>query len=238
MSSGSTEAGGRTDGRSVGPWVALALTLLSAGPPVRLSAQGLLEQFSYENLKPSALQFDLGPLGGNNIRGTLTGGVRLDYGSVAPHVRVLLGLSYFKADFSSAARARFEQRLRSVVIDPSKDDTINLGRITWSDVTADVDLQYVLPQGRAVTAYMGIGLGAHVRHGSGPAIDGTFVQDALNEITAGLNGTIGAEIGAKRWRFTLDARGVLSSGLSSVSLRTGVMYRWGGSGDGRRGTGK
>ena len=35
---------------------------------------------------------------GNNIRGTLTGGVRFDYGFVAPKLRVLLGLSYFHAD--------------------------------------------------------------------------------------------------------------------------------------------
>ena len=148
------------------------------------------------------------------MRGALTGGVRMDYGLIAPHIRVLLGVSYFKADFSSTARARFEQRLKSVVVDPAGDDTINLGRITWSDVTGDVDLQYVLPQGRAVTAYMGIGIGAHIRHGSGPAINGTFVQDALNEITAGLNGTIGTEVGARHWRVTFDARGVLSSGLS------------------------
>jgi len=204
-----------------------AALLLSAYPANRLTAQGVLSQFSYENIKPSAIEFDLGPLAGTNVRGTLTGGMRLDYGRIAPHVRVLLGLSYFKADFSSAARARFEQRLDSIV-NPTRKDTINLGPITWSDVTGDVDLQYVLPQGHAVTAYMGIGIGAHVRHGSGPAINGTFVQDALNEITAGLNGTIGAEIGAKRWRFTVDARGVLSSGLSTVSLRTGVMYRWAG----------
>ena len=202
------------------------IVLVSVGPPVRLSAQGVLNQFSSENLRLSAVQFDLGPLGGNNIRGALTGGMRLDYGRIAPHVRVLLCVSYFKADFGSAARARFEQRLKSVVVDPSRDDTIRLGSITWSDVTGDVDLQYVLPQGHAVTAYMGIGLGAHFRHGSGAAINGTFVQDALNEITAGLNGTIGAEFGAKRWRFTLDARGVLSSGLSTASLRSGVMYHW------------
>src|SRR6059036_3406453 len=237
MSSASTRAGGWLDGRTVGPWLPLAL-LLSVSPTVRLSAQGFLSQFSYDNLKPSALQLDLGPLGGNNIRGTLTGGMRLDYGFIAPHLRVLLGLSYYKADFSSAARARFEQRLRSVVIDPSADDTIRLGRITWSDVTGDVDLQYVLPQGRAVITYLGIGLGAHVRHGSGPAINGTFVQDALNSITAGLNGTIGAEVGANRWRFTLEARGVLSSGVSTASLRSGVMYRWATSRDKRPGTPK
>jgi hypothetical protein len=206
--------------------------------PRALTAQGLLEQFSYENLKPSALQLDLGPLGGNNVRGTLAGGLRLDYGRIAPRVRVVLGLSYFKAEFSTAARQRFVQRLRGVVSDPDSNYTINLGPMTWSDLTGDLDLQYVLPQGRAVTAYMGVGLGIHVRHGSGPVINGTFVQDALNEITAGLNGTLGAEIGANRWRFTLDARGVLSSGLSTVSLRTGVMYRWAGIGDGHARTGR
>src|SRR2546425_12630744 len=151
----------------------------------------------------------------------------MDYGLIAPHIRVLLGLSYFKADFSSTAEARFAQRLDSVV-NPTRKDTIDLGRITWSDVTGDVDLQYVLPQGRGVTAYMGIGIGAHIRHGSGPAINGTFVQDALNEITAGLNGTIGAQGRARHWRVTFDARGVLSRGVSTVRPGNGVMDRWGG----------
>ena len=239
MSNASTKVVRRLSGWTVSKAM-LAVLLLSVHPANRLTAQGFLSQFSYDNLKPSALQLDLGPLGGNNIRGTLTGGMRLDYGFIAPHIRVLLGVSYFKADFSSEARARFEQRLKSVVRDPTGDDTISLGRITWSDVTGDLDLQYVLPQSRSVTAYMGVGLGAHIRHGSGPAINGTFVQDALNSITAGLNGTIGTEFGANRWRVTLDARGVLSSGLSTASLRTGVMYRWGGGGigDAARGTRK
>jgi len=235
MSNAYTERVGRSDSRTVGRRVVVALIVLSVGPTLRLPAQGVLEQFSYDNLKPSALQLDIGPLGGNNIRGALVGGLRLDYGLIAPHVRVLLGLSYYKADFSSEARARFEQRLKSVVIDPTGDDTIKLGNITWSDVTGDVDLQYVLPQSRTVTAYMGIGIGAHLRHGSGAAINGTFVQDALNEITAGLNGTIGTEIGAGNWRVTVEGRGVLSSGVSTASLRTGVAYRWGAK---KRGSGQ
>lgn len=226
MSSAYTD-GGRSDGWTVGRCLLVSLMLLCAMPPVRLSAQSLLEQFSYDNLAPSALQLDVGPVAGSNIRGTLTGGLRLDYGRIAPHVRVVLGLSYYKADFSSTARARFEQRIDSLV-NPGTKDTINLGAITWSDVTGDLDLQYILPQSRTVTAYLGVGIGAHLRHGDGSAINGTFVQDALNEITAGLNGTVGAEIGAKRWRLTLDARGVLSSGVSTVSLRTGVVYRWAG----------
>lgn len=206
-------------------WLLACAALTGGAMP--LCAQKLFNQFSYDNLKPSALQVDIGALGGTNIRGAIAGGVRLDYGLVAPKVRVLLGVSYFHSEISAEARRRFEQRLRSVVVDPTNDATINLGRITWSDLTGDLDLQYVLPQGHAVTSYLGLGVGVHVRNGSGTAIKGTFVEDALDEITAGLNGSFGTEIGAKRWRVTVDARGVLSSGLSTASLRTGVMYRWG-----------
>ena len=228
MSSASTrQAASRLGGWAVRRAAGAAL-LLTAYPSARLPAQGVLSEFSNVNLTPSALQLDVGPLGGTNIRGTVAGGMRLDYGLIAPRVRVLLGVSYYSADVSAEASKRFEQGLRDVVIDPAGDDTIRLGQVTWSDVTADLDLQWVLPQGRAVTMYLGAGVGAHIRHGSGPAIDGTFVQDALNTLTPGLNGTLGAELGAKRWRITVEARGVLASGMSTVSLRSGVMYRWAG----------
>src|SRR5690349_24302417 len=73
--------------RRLGDWAVSAAVpatlLLSAYPANRLTAQSVLEQFSYDNLKPSALQLDLGPLGGSNIRGALVGGLRLDYGLIA-----------------------------------------------------------------------------------------------------------------------------------------------------------
>jgi hypothetical protein len=213
----------------------MAVALLSISPTVRLSAQGLLEQFSYDNLRPTAIQLDIGPLGGNNITGTTTGGVRLDYGFIAPKVRVLLGLSYFRASFSADAQQRFERRLDSLVDDPTGDFTINLGRMTLSDVAGDLDLQYVMPRGRAVTVYLGVGVGVHLRNGSGAAINDTFVEDALDEVTAGLNGTLGAEVGSRRWRFAVEGRGMVSSGLSTLSVRTGVAYRWAGPKPGREG---
>lgn len=200
--------------------------LAGAAPGGGLAAQRVLEQFSYQNLRPSGLQVDLGPLGADDLLGTLTGGVRVDYGLVAPKVRVLLGLSYFRGEFDGRARARFEQRLRNLVIDPSGDDTIRVGRIYWSDLTADLDLQYVLPQGRSVTAYLGAGVGAHLRNGSGNAINGTFVEDALDGIAAAFNLSLGVEFHVSHaWRLTLDGRGVVSPDLSTVSLRGGVMYR-------------
>jgi hypothetical protein len=206
--------------------VGLGGLLLLAAFPGRLGAQKVLDQFSSENLTPSAIGFDVGALAGTNILGTNMVAVRLDGGRIAPSVRVVLGVSYFSADLSSATVQHFEQRLRSFVIDPSGDDTIRLGSITWSDATGDLDFQYLMPQGRAVTAYLGFGFSVHVRHGSGAAIDGTFVQDALDAITAGLNGTLGAEFGSGRWRATIEGRGVLATGLATAGIAAGVRYRW------------
>ena len=208
--------------------VRLVFVFLCACAPVRLCAQ--FEQFSSENLRLRAVGVDVGVMSGSNVRGTMTAAVRFDIGTVTPHVRVLLGASYFRANVSTSALRRFEQRLKSVVIDPSGDDSIILGQIRWSDVTADLDLQYTLPQGHAVLAYTGLGLSVHARNGSGSAIRGTFVEDALDGITAGLNATLGAEIGAGRWRVTVDGRGVLASGLSSIGISMGLRYRWVGVG--------
>ena len=202
------------------------MVLLTAVPPCRLAAQGVLDQFSYDNLRLSGIQVDLGPLGASELKGAIVGGMRLDYGLIAPRVRVLIGLSYFRSEFDNAARARFEQRIRALVNDPDSNFTVNVGRIFWSDLTGDLDLQYVFPQGRGVTTYVGAGASVHLRNGSGGAINGTFVEDALDEIGAGVNATIGAEFHlSPAWRFTLDGRGVIASGLSTVSLRSGIMYR-------------
>jgi len=200
--------------------------VLTASPLARLSGQGVLNQFSYENLHLSGIQLDAGLLGASELTGATVGGVRLDYGRIAPRIRLLLGLSYFHSQFDQASRRRFEQRLDSIIIDPSGDDTISVGRISLNDIIGDVDFQFVFPQGHGINAYIGTGVSIHVRNGSGAAINGTFVEDALDVITAGLNGTMGFEFDlSKAWRFTVDGRGVLSSGLRTASLRTGIMYR-------------
>jgi len=203
----------------------LALVLLAAGPSGRLAAQGVLNQFSYDNLRLSGIQLDAGLLGASDLTGATVGGLRVDYGRIAPKVRLLLGLSYFHSRFDQEAINRFERRLDSIV-NPSTPDSINLGRISLSDLVGDIDFQFVFPQGHGVTAYLGTGISIHARNGSGAAINGTFMEDALDVITAGLNGTMGFEFNLSHaWRFTVDGRGVLSSGLRSVSLRTGIMYR-------------
>lgn len=202
----------------------LALLTLA---PVALKGQAVLEQFSYDALRLTGIQVDAGILGSGDLESTMVGGVRLDAGRLAPLFRVMLGLSYYRSDFDAAATARFEERLREIVVDPSGDDTISVGRVSWADVVADLDVQYALAESGAGALFAGAGISVHFRNGSGPAIAGTFVEDALDEIGAGLNAMIGGELRlAGPWRASAEARGVLASGLSTASLRVGVMYRF------------
>src|SRR6266498_2353252 len=121
----STRAVWRSGGKAVG----LLAVMFTALPPYRLTAQGVLSQFSYDSLGLSGIQADLGVLGASRLRGTVVGGVRLDYGRVAPRIRVLLGLSYFKGAFDRQATAELAQRLRAIVNDPDSNFTIDVGRI-------------------------------------------------------------------------------------------------------------
>jgi hypothetical protein len=201
------------------------MLVLSNIPTFQLSAQGVLNEFSYDNLKLSGIQVDLGVLGASELTGATVGGLRLDYGRIAPKVRLMLGLSYFRSDFDQQSLDKFAAKLDDFV-NPGTPDSIELGQVKLGDIIGDVDFQLIFPQGKGITAYVGTGVSIHVRNGSGSAINGTFVEDALDVVTAGLNGTIGFEFNLSRtWRFTLDGRGVLSSGLSTASLRTGVMFR-------------
>lgn len=208
--------------RTSGLLVVLSMTLGSS----ELLGQNVLREFSYDELRPTALQVDLGLLGASRLRSAVTGGVRLDFGRIAPRVRLLLGISYYRSHFSNEEIDAFESRIRQLVDDPDDNFTVDVGSIQWADLTGDLDLQYVLPQGDAVTAYFGLGLSLHVRNGTGAAIEETFLEDALDDVAAGLNGTFGLELAAgPRWRFVFDARGVLLSNHATASVRGGVAYR-------------
>jgi hypothetical protein len=187
--------------------------------------QGFLEQFSYEGLRFSGVGFEVGGVVSNRLTRELTGGVRIDYGRIAPNVRVLIGVSYFKGEFNESEIREFALGIQRVVI-PATSYVIDIGSITWSDIEADLDLQYVLEAGSRVTNYVGVGFAAHVRNGTGAVIDDTFVEDALDSVDAGLNLSIGTAIElVPTIQLTIDLRGGLASELRTASARAGLMYR-------------
>lgn len=199
------------------------LATFAASPAV---GQGLLSKFSYDQLQISGFEFDIGSVATHDLRGAMIGGLRMDAGYLAPHVRVLLGASYTRSRFTDRAVARFNRQLLKLVNDPDSNSTIDVGRVHLSDFIADLDLQYVFNDGQPVTAVLGLGGGVHIRDGSGRAINGTFIQDALSGVSPALNATAGMEVGlAPAWRLTGELRGTLLSDYSQFSARVGFMYR-------------
>lgn len=211
--------------RSPGPGLLLLAALMLPIPTVG-RAQGFFERFSYEGLRLSGLGVEMGGVVSDRLTAEPSPALRIDYGVLAPRLRLMFGASYFRGEFNQDEIAEFAQRLRRVVVDPTNDFSVNVGSITWSQLELDGDLQYLFPAGRAET-YLGLGVGVHVRDGDGTAIDGTFVEDALDTIAAGVNLSAGVEVGlASRLAVTLDLRGALTSELRIASGRGGLMYRF------------
>lgn len=189
----------------------------------------MLSEFSYDNLRLSGIQADVGSVASADLRGALVGGVRVDAGYLAPHVRMLLGVSYARTRFTQRAVARFNRQLLALVNDPDMNATIDVGRIVLTDVITDLDLQYVFNDGRPATAAVGLGVGVHFRNGSGRAINGTFVEDALDGVAPALNATLAMGVDLTHaWRFVGEVRGTLLSDFSTASGRVGFMYRFPG----------
>lgn len=202
----------------------LALALLVC--PAPLAAQGFLERFSYEGLRFSGIALELGAVTSDRLTSEATPALRVDYGFIAPGVRLLFGVAYFKGVFDAEEIAEFENRLRGVVQDPTGDFTVNVGDISLADLGISVDLQWVLDPGADVIPYAGVGLGLHIRHADGRAIDNTFVGDALSTIAAGVAASAGIEIVLTPWlRSTIDVRGELASELRTFTARGGLMVR-------------
>jgi len=193
--------------------------------PQAMAAQSFLEQFSYEGLRFSGIGLEVGGTVSDRLTPEVTGALRVDYGLLAPRVRVLLGLSYFKGDFQSDEIADFENQLCRIVA-PVGDCLVEIGDISWSDVELDLDLQYMVGYNGRVMGFAGLGAAIHLLNGNGDAIADTFVEDALDRIDIGLNASLGVQVKlTSSLYFTADARGGLATELRTAAARAGFMYR-------------
>jgi hypothetical protein len=203
----------------------LALGLLVL--PGQLGAQGFFDEFSYEGLGPSGLGVELGTVISDRLDQTFSGALRFDAGMIAPRVRVLVGLAYFKSNFKASEIQKFEDNILSIIDDPSGDATVNVGEVSWASLQADMDLQYLVPIASRLMGYAGLGLGLYLRNGSGAAIEGTFIEGALDTFAAGATASMGLEAAiTRRVSLTGDVRGMLTGELLSASFRAGLQYRF------------
>lgn len=192
----------------------------------RAGAQQALERFSYDGIRFTGVQAEVGVVTSDRLKGAVSYGLRVDLGQFAPRVRLQVGGAWYRSEFQTEEIAKFEETLRGVVNDPTGDFDINLGTIHWSDFALDADLQYLLATAGRWRPYVGIGAGVHLRNGSGRAIDGTFVEDALDEVGAGLSVTGGFDVFLTRAiALNIGGRAVVAGDLQTLGLMIGFGFK-------------
>lgn len=181
--------------------VPIFAALLLAGTASPAGAQRL-EEFDYENLSFRGVGLEFGYIWPTKVEATPTLGARLDLGYLGPGVRILPGISYWTSRLEAAEVRRLAERFERSLVRQLADSvreaigpvTVNLGEIDWTDIALTVDAQVVWSMPLGVLSYAGLGAGAHVLNGRGEFIDGTFVEDLLDEIQAGMNVHGGVEV--------------------------------------------
>lgn len=208
--------------------------LLSAGAiahsasPAALAAQGLSD-FDYENLSFRGIGFENGYIFGSRIDATPTFGMRVDMGYLGPGIRLVPGVTYWSSYLSSREVGRLENQVRTLIErETGEPVVVNLGEISWSDVIVSLDGHLVFSLPADLLTYTGLGFSAHVMSGGGEAIQGTFVQDLLGSVTAGINAHTGLEYTFDRARIYGVGRYEVLSNLRYAEIRIGAAIMFGG----------
>ena len=199
--------------------------------PCEAPAQDLAD-YDYENLSFRGISFDLGYLYADNVEDTRTVGVRFDLGFLGPGFRIMPGLTYWESTLADLEVDQFETRLGTLT--EGQGGTVplggfDLGVIDRRDVVLGLDGHYVWAMPLNLFFLTGVGLSAHFLDGSGPAIDGTFVEDLLDSVSAGFNLHAALEYPiAERIRIHGGSKLEILGDLNYVEFRGGLTFIWGG----------
>jgi opacity protein-like surface antigen len=191
-------------------------------------AQSLFERLNLDRLQLTSLGATAGTIHPSRAHDTEGYGVYADYGYIARSWRVVFSATYWGSQFDDEVVETFEQRLREQTIDPSGDDTLELGDIDVSDIALEVDFRYTPRPNAAIRPYAGGGLGAHIINAESAFINDTFVESSLDNISAGFAAFAGFDTApVSRISFGFQGRINLISNLRYWSLRGLVTYFFG-----------
>lgn len=216
----------------LGAAVAAALAL-----PLAARAQDLAD-YDYENLSFRGIGIEVGRIYPTRVDRTRTIMGRFDLGYLGPGLRIVPNIAYWSSSFRQSEIDGLEESVARLIADQTggPPPAVDLGSITWTDVVVSVDAHVVFATPMGLLPFLGVGAGAHILNGSGPAIAGTFVEDLLDSATAAFNLNAGLEYPlVDRLRVTGQARYEVLGDLQYLQAGLGVMIMFGGleAGEGR-----
>ena len=209
----------------------VAGAVVTSATPNEARAQDVID-YDYENLSFRGVAFDLGYLYADNVEDTRTVGVRFDLGFLGPGFRLMPGVTYWTSEMAQTEVSQFETRLGTLTA--TQGGTVPpggfvLGDIDRSDVVVSMDGHYVWATPLNLFFSTGVGVSAHFLNGAGPAIDGTFVEDLLDSVSAGFNLHAGLEYPINdRVRVHGRSKVEVLGDLNYVEFGGGLTFIWGG----------
>lgn len=197
--------------------------------PGRAAAQGsLFERLNLDRLQFAGIGVAAGGVAPSQVEATRLYALHADYGEIVPRWRVVFTAAYWGSQYKDEVMRTFADSLRRVIIDPSGDDTLDVGRINVSDIALGAEMRWTPRQQSFLRPYVGGGLATHVINAEGAAINGTFVERALDYITVGLAAVGGIELKLHdHFAVGGQARYDFLSGVRFPSARVSATYHFG-----------
>jgi hypothetical protein len=213
----------------LGRWSRAAiLLLLAAAPPLQAQDSTLVQRLGLDRLQFVSLGAAVGRIRPSQVSPTQLYAITADYGEVARNWRLVFDVSYWESQLNASAVTRFLDSLRTNIVDPTNDYAILSSDIPIYDVTFGGGVRWQTTKAVALRPYGGVGAAAHVINAEGRLIKGTFVERALDNISAGFFGNAGVLF--RPWGrviFDAQARVDLLSGFRSIQVRGGGQYFFG-----------
>jgi hypothetical protein len=202
----------------IGTLVCVALVAPSA-----VRAQDLAD-LDYDVLAFRGFGFDVGYLWPTRVDRTVSLGARFDMGYAGPGLRIVPNIGYWSSPLDQKEITQLADRISSLVAQQTggPPPALDLGEIDWRDLSIGVDAHIVWDSLFDILTYGGLGVAAHILNGKGAAIDGTFIDDLLDSVTAGFNLHFGAEYPlTDRFRIYSLAKYEVLSDLQYFQVRAG-----------------
>ena len=206
-----------------------AAVVASAIVATSARAQTLFERLNLDRLRFTAIGASMGTVRPTKMEQTEAYALHADYGEIAPRVRVVFSTTYWGSRYTDAVVRQFERQLQANIVDPSGDDTLRTSRVTVSDIAVAMELRWMATaaRGTIVRPYLGGAASAHVINAEGRLIRDTFVENALDNIFAGIAAVAGVDLApVARVSAGIQLRYEIMSGLRFGSGRLVATYHF------------
>ncbi len=174
---------------------ALAVVVMLAITPGSGRAQAVFERLNLDRLRLSELGASYGAMEPSQMLPTQGYSLHADYGEIARRWRIVFTVTYWGSRYQPDVVQAFADSLQRSVEDPEGNAAVIARGVSVSDIAVGGDIRWMPPIRFArLRPYLGGNVSAHVINAEGALIDGTFVENALDNIATGIAAVAGVII--------------------------------------------